>query len=144
MEAHFPIEITIDVKWGDMDALQHVNNTVFFKYFESVRIAHLDMIQPMPQLAEKGFYPILAATSCSFIKPLKYPDAIRCASRISSIGRTSFVQEYRITDGSGDLAARGEGVVVLMEKRSNSKTAIPEYILSRIYEMQEELRPKAG
>lgn len=139
-EQDYPIEISIDVKWGDMDALQHVNNTVFFKYFESVRLAHLDLIEPMDSLSNKGFYPILAATSCSFLKPLKYPDTVRCACRISSIGRTSFVQQYRILDGKGELSAKGEGVVVLMNSESNKKAPIPDFILEKIYHLQEELR----
>lgn len=139
MSDNFPVEIPIVVKWGDMDALQHVNNTVFFRYFETVRLAHLDRIEPMESLAEKGFYPILAATSCAFTKPLKYPDTIQCACRISSVGRTSFVQEYRIYDGNGDLAATGDGVIVLMDLETHKKTPIPDFILKKIYALQGEL-----
>jgi len=94
----------------------------------------------MSSLSEKGLFPILAATNCSFLKPLKYPDTISCASRIASIGRTSFVQQYRILDGKGDLAARGEGVVVIMDSTTHSKTPIPDFMLEKFYALQEELR----
>jgi len=137
----FPIEISIDVKWGEMDALQHVNNAVFFKYFETVRLRYFDDSNLMESLDKEGIFPILASTACKFTKPLHYPDTIKCACRISSIGNTSFVQQYQIWDGAGDVSAIGEGVIVLVSKESNSKTAIPQFVLDSFYKLQPKLKP---
>jgi len=50
----YPIVMDIPVAWGEMDSLQHVNNIVYFRYFESVRMAFFDRIEFWPSINESG------------------------------------------------------------------------------------------
>jgi len=73
-DAHF-ISIEIPVQWGDMDAAQHVNNTIYLRWTESARIA---MFQKMTgdHASFKGVIPILGWQDCKYIFPVTYPDTV--------------------------------------------------------------------
>ena len=58
----YPVVIDIPIAWGDMDAFQHVNNTVYFKHFESARISYFEKIDFLEVMNKTGIGPILAST----------------------------------------------------------------------------------
>ena len=66
--------IRIPIRWGDMDAMGHVNNTVYFRYFEQARISWFGEIGCAPDPGGEG--PVIVNAHCSFIKQLKYPGEI--------------------------------------------------------------------
>jgi len=66
--------IQITVAWGEMDAFQHVNNVVYFKYFESARINYFEETGINAHMQTTGVGPILGNTQCRFKAPLTYPD----------------------------------------------------------------------
>ncbi len=123
---NFPVEIKLPIAWGDMDAFQHVNNVMYFKYFESVRIKYFGEIAVMREMSHTGIGPILAHTSCQFKLPLTYPDTITVGARVKSMGNSSFVMEYVITSEAleGKVAATGEGVVVMVNYKTGEKVPI--------------------
>ncbi len=107
-----------------MDALGHVNNTVYFRWFETARIALFSEIGlNADQPATVG--PILATTSCNFRIPLSFPETIEACAGISKIGNTSFTMAYGVKRGS-DLAADGSGVIVLIDYQTGVKVPIPD------------------
>ncbi len=118
------IRITRPVLWGELDALGHVNNTVYFRYFEEARIELLKAIG-LPASAEASIGPILAATSCRFIRPLGHPDTITCTASVGRIGRTSFVVEYAVVSEAVGEAATGDSAVVVYDYAARSKVEIP-------------------
>lgn len=125
----FPVVVELPVAWGDMDFFRHVNNTVFFRYFESARIAYLERIGFDREMNDSGVGPILAATHCRFRRPLTYPDTIRIGARTTELGEDRFVMEYRIVSrGLNEVAAEGGGVVVAFDYRSRGKARMPETI----------------
>ncbi len=140
MNELYPISIAIDIKWGDMDALGHVNNTHFFRFFESARIEHMTKLDMMMSEGQTHG-PILAETSCKFIRPIYFPDRIICKSRISKIGNSSMVMEHEIENGRGEVVARGQGVVVMIDFSTHQKVSISEETRVRILKMQAELLP---
>jgi len=71
----FPIVLELDVAWGEMDAFAHVNNTVYFRYFESARIQYLIAIGLARPDDNDGVGPILASTQCRFRRPSHSPIA---------------------------------------------------------------------
>ena len=81
----YPVVIEIPVRWGDMDAFNHVNNVMYFQYFESARIAYFDRIQVMGHFKDTGIGPILAATQCRFRFPVTYPDTLDVGARVAEI-----------------------------------------------------------
>jgi acyl-CoA thioester hydrolase len=129
----FPIVITLPVAWGEMDAFQHVNNSVYFRYFESARIAYFERLEFMEHMQATGVGPILASTQCRFRIPLTYPDMVRVGAKISEISNDRFVMRYAVVSQRlQKLAAEGEGVIVSFDYRQNQKAPLPEVIRQRI------------
>ena len=129
----FPVVITVPVAWGEMDAFGHVNNIVYFRYFESARIAYLDEIGFRGGTASGGVGPILASTHCRFRRPLAYPDTVHVGARTTALGDDRFTMEYRIVAASdGETAAEGGGVIVAYDYVNTGKTTLPEAVRSRI------------
>ena len=136
----FPIVLEIPVAWGDMDALGHVNNTVFFRYFESARIAYLDAIG-LNANESRGIGPILASTQCRFRRPLRFPDTVLVGARTTEMLDDRFTMEYRIISSTHDaVAADGNGVVVAYDYDGNCKENLPAAVRNRILELERRLR----
>ncbi|MCB0919439.1 MAG: acyl-CoA thioesterase [Actinobacteria bacterium] len=129
--SEYPVVLTLPVRWGDMDALGHVNNTVYFRWFESARMAYMERVGiPLQPNGDVG--PILAQTECSFLQPVTYPAEVRVGARVSSMGTTSFVMDYQVDVVGAGTAAKGLGVIVLLNYSSGKPTSIPEPIRQRI------------
>lgn len=133
----YPIVIELDVAWGEMDSFGHVNNTVFFRYFESARIAYLERIGFAAVLEESGVGPILASTHCRFRIPLTYPDSILVGARATEILVDRFTMEYRLVSRKlGSIAAEGGGVLVAYDYRAGSKAHLPPSVCSALEEVE--------
>lgn len=126
----FPATLTMEIRWGDMDALNHVNNVMYFRYFESSRIEYFDKLGLELDKKSVGF--ILADTRCKFIKPLVYPDTIKVGARSVKIGNSSIIMEHIIESEKLGIAAIGEAVIVTYDYKKNSKVAVPKSIRNRI------------
>jgi acyl-CoA thioester hydrolase len=123
-ESMHPYEAVVDVPvaWGDMDAFGHVNNTRYFRYFETARIEFFAGFGFLGQ----GVGPILAATSCRFRAPVVFPDTLRVGSRVVSVGEDRFTLEHAAYSEKLDrIAAIGEAVVVSYDYAAGSKVALP-------------------
>ena len=126
----FPVVLQIPVAWGDMDAFGHVNNTMFFRYFESARIAFLDRIGFR---GDDGPGPILASTQCRFRRPVAYPDTVLVGARVTELGDDRFTHEYRLVSlALDDVAAEGAGVIVAYDYAAAAKCKIPADVRARI------------
>ncbi len=75
--AEFRVVITLPVQWGDQDAFGHVNNTVYFRWFESARIAYFARIGLSHALNADPIAPILASISCDYRRPITFPDTVQ-------------------------------------------------------------------
>jgi acyl-CoA thioester hydrolase len=137
----FPVVVAVPVHWGEMDYFRHVNNTVFFRYFESARIAYLDRINFRLERAEGGMGPILASTHARFRRPLTYPDTVRVGARTMEVGADRFTMEYRLVSESQEaVAADGGGVLVSFDYAAGRKAPLPEGV-RRAIERLEQGRP---
>ncbi len=134
----FPVVVSIPVQWGEMDYFRHVNNTVFFRYFESARIAYLDRIGFREEAAAEGRGPILASTHARFRRPLAYPDTVRVGARATEVGEDRFVMEYRlVSEAQGEVAAEGGGVLVSFDYAAGRKAPLPEGVRRAIERLEE-------
>jgi acyl-CoA thioester hydrolase len=134
----FPIVVELDVAWGEMDSYAHVNNVVYFRYFENVRIAYLDRIGWMASMLQTGLGPIVASTQARFRKPVSYPDHLLVGARISDIQPDRVTFEYRLVSTKHNaVAAEGEALVVSYDYRAGAKVPIPEAIRKAIKELED-------
>ncbi len=122
----------IQVRWGDMDSFNHVNNTIYFKYFETSRIKYFEKIGFHELMTQQNIGPILAHTSCQFILPVQYPDELTVVTKIQKIGNSSFVQEYEIHSPKLGLVAKGNAVCVCYDYNQQTKINIPEEIKQKM------------
>ena len=123
----YPVVIEVPVAWGEMDSNQHVNNSAYFRYFESARIAYFEKTDIFDQLAQTGIGRILAATSCKFKMPLKYPDKVLVGAKVTTLGADRFTMGYLIVSVKHrKIAAEGDGVIVTFDYRQNKKVRIPD------------------
>ncbi len=127
-----------EVRWGDMDSFNHVNNTIYFRYFEAARIDFFRLVKWSWLKNEESnkIGPILANTSCQFILPITFPDKLKIGIRATKIGNSSLIQEYEIYSEKLGLAAKGDSVVVCYDFENNKKTNFPEELRKRILEVE--------
>jgi acyl-CoA thioester hydrolase len=134
--ASFPIVIHVPIAWGDMDAYGHVNNTVYFRLFESARIEYLRAIRFTEGGTGGGTGPILASTECQFRRPLEFPDTVRVGARTVDVAADRFTMEYVVvSEKLGEVAARGTGVVVSYDYGAGSKAPLPAAVRVRMEEL---------
>lgn len=133
----YPIVLSQDVIWGDMDAFDHVNNTVYFRYFEDARIAYFEKVGILEYKAESNIGPILAKTDCNFKLPLKYPDHIYIASRSRIVSPKKIEMDYLVwSDDFEGIAAEGEGLLIYYDYNFSKSCEIPQPIVSAIKELE--------
>lgn len=133
--AGFPLVIEAPVAWGEMDALGHVNNVVYFRWFESGRMAYLERIGFVGSVAGVG--PILAETRCRFRRPLHWPDVVRIGARALTVEEDRFTMEYRVVgEATGAVAAEGSGVVVSYDYGAGRKVALPAAVRAAIQRVE--------
>jgi acyl-CoA thioester hydrolase len=125
----YPFTLDDVVQWGDMDAFQHVNNTIYFKYFERARIYCLDKIGIIDYMRRFKRGPILASTSCRFKSPLTYPDKLVLGTGVFDLEADRFKMSYAVYSiGLQRVAAEGDGVTVWFDYDKGQKAEIPEQV----------------
>jgi len=125
-----------------MDAYGHVNNTVFFRYFESARVAYLERCGFTESYDQHKVGAILHSTDCRFRRPLFYPDTVLVGGRAAEIGPDRFTMEYLvISQDSEAVAAEGTGIVVSYDYVNRRIVRIPEEVRRRIEELEADSGP---
>jgi acyl-CoA thioester hydrolase len=133
----FPVVIQIPVAWGEMDSYRHVNNVVYFRYFENVRLEYFRRLDWFAYERETGIGPILAATQARFRRPLTYPDTVAAGVRVTGLAEDRFTMEYRLASHAlGDIATEGQGTIVTIHYPTGKKVAIPDELRRRITDME--------
>lgn len=115
---------TIPIRWGDMDAMGHVNNTVYFRYMEQARISWFETIGCRNR--GDGLGPIIVTASCTFIKPFVYPGTVEVKTFLEPAGRTSVQSfcELRMT-GDEEIYADGGAKIVWMDYKQGKSCPLP-------------------
>lgn len=129
----FPFTVTLPILWGDMDSLGHVNNARYFTWFESARLALFEGVG-METTGTPSAGPILASTRCDFLRPLEWPGEVVVGTGISHIGTKSFTMLYELAraDALDRVAARGEGVVVMVDYRRGATVPLSDELREKL------------
>jgi len=133
----FTFVVDHNIEWGDMDALQHVNNIEYFKYFQVARIAYFEKINSDSVFGESPIPLILASTQCKFIYPLTFPDSVSVGVRVDAMADQYFTMKYAVVSHKHQrLAAIGDAKVVMFDYVNNKKTSIPSKIRKTIIDLE--------
>jgi acyl-CoA thioester hydrolase len=103
-EELFRFSTTAEVRWRDLDAMNHVNNAVYLTYLEQARVHYLRELGLVPDVPS-GIGFILAEVRCQYKSPLTLGERVTIHIRVSDLGRSSFVFAYRIEGEDDRLAA---------------------------------------
>ena len=117
---------SMSVRWGDMDALGHVNNIMYFRYFEQTRLAWYESLGFEP-LASASSSMVIVDNHAEYLKPLVYPASAIIDMGGHSPGRSSFVSTYAL-HCDGELFTRGSAKVVWIDRRTGRSTPLPELV----------------
>jgi acyl-CoA thioester hydrolase len=131
--AGYAVVVEQAVAWGEMDAYQHVNNVVYFRYFENSRLEYFRRLDWLAMQNDTGVGPILASTHARFRKPLTYPDEILIGARISEVAQDRLRMEHCIVSRRlGAVTTEGEGVIVTFDYARGAKAPVPDELRQRI------------
>ena len=114
------------IRWGDMDALGHVNNIVYFQYMEQARIEWAHALDP-ERGAHDGTGPVIVNANCTFMAPLVYPGDLEVRMYLGDPGRTSVGSFYEIWH-DGRKFAEGAAKIVWIDLASGRSVPLPDRI----------------
>jgi acyl-CoA thioester hydrolase len=120
------LEMVIPIRWGDMDAMGHVNNTIYFRYMEIVRIEWLYRVGGPPNPDGDGA--VIVNAFCNFIKQLEYPGDVLAKHYVANPGHSSFDTFITLerTDAPGVIYASGGAKTVWVNFPSQKSVPLPE------------------
>jgi len=132
MNKNREFKLDIDVRFRDLDALGHVNNAVYFTYFEEGRKSFFDNLYPERDLYDFRF--ILAHIRCDFIKPATLKDRLTMHMTVGDIGRKSFKLYYELTDRNDNevVFAKAESVQVCYDYKSSETIQVSDELKQQL------------
>ncbi|WP_254513391.1 acyl-CoA thioesterase [Anatilimnocola floriformis] len=134
----YPVILEWPVQWGDQDALGHVNNTVYFRWCESARVAYLQRLGLEAWMKPTTLGPILAKIECNYKRQLHFPDTVRIGSRISQLGRSSLTMEHALVSKTQNaLVAESTSVIVVFNYQTQRPVPIPAEVREAIERLEQ-------
>ena len=121
-------EMVIPIRWGDMDAMGHVNNTLYFRYLEVIRLEWLYKVGATTNRASVG--PVIVNTFCNFIRQLEFPGDVLAKHYVAKPGRSSFEAYVTLerTDDPGVVYASGGARTVWVNYARQKSVALPDAV----------------
>lgn len=125
-------EARLPIRWGDMDAMGHVNNTTYFRYLETVRIDWARSIGCQPDPQGQGI--VIVNAFCTFYKQLEYPGDILVKMYVSDVGRTSFESWATMerVDNPGVVHAAGGATTVWVDFPAQKSAPLPDWFRAHL------------
>jgi acyl-CoA thioester hydrolase len=118
----------IPIRWGDMDAMGHVNNVTYFRYMEQARISWFDKLVP-ERKAWKSNGIVIVNASCNFRRAMTYPGTVEVKLFSARPGGSSVATYYEMrVDEDPEPYADGAAVVVFIDMKSQKPIRIPEEV----------------
>ena len=121
-------QMVIPIRWGDMDAMGHVNNTIYFRYLEIVRLEWLFKVGGPPAPVATG--PVIVNAFCNFLRQLEFPGDIRVTMFVANPGRSSFETYHTIErcDEPGVIYAEGGATTVWTDFKLQKSVPLPDWM----------------
>jgi len=122
------IRVPLSVRWRDLDAFNHVNNSKFLSYLEEARLRW--MVTLPGEWIDENVAPVVAAAHVNYRRPIEWPNEIVVELFVERLGNTSLTIGHRILDRDDDtvLFADGNVVMVWIDKQRGQPAALPEAV----------------
>lgn len=124
--------LDIPVRWGDLDAFNHVNNTVFLRFIEEARIHFFAEIDQ--DLMAAGDGPVVVNINCNFRREIRYPATVRVTLAAHQASAKRLVMEHTLTDADHPdrLYADAEATVLWVSGDTGGSVPLPENIVTAV------------
>lgn len=123
------------IRWGDMDALGHVNNTEYFNYASETRIDWIGSLGH--EMVSNGIGPVIVHTECTFLKSVVFPADIIDDMYIEKIGRSSFTARHEIRiKGDSALYAETRSTIVWVNYSEGKSVPLPDWLQQELSKYQ--------
>lgn len=121
-------EMRIPIRWGDMDPMGHVNNTLYFRYMEIVRLEWLFEVGGPPD--PQGCGPVIVNAFCNFYRQLEYPGEVLARHYVANPGRSSFDTFITLerSDAPGVIHAEGGALTVWTDFKAQKSAPMPDWL----------------
>lgn len=121
-------QLSLPVRWADMDVNAHVNNTRFFTYFESARLAWFESVCPRKQRDGQG--PVVAQSACNYRRSIPYPETLLINMYAGAPRRTSFTSYYDVLSEADPSIkyADGQAVMVWVDRETGKAQPLPDFV----------------
>lgn len=129
------------VTFSELDALGHVNNVVYFTYFENARIAYFFEAMGANSLRELTL--ILAQATCSYKTPAHFGEKLVIGTGVTRLGNKSFDLQHRVETADGRLVAIGKTVQVFFDYDTGKTIPLPEKFIQKVHEIQGDWQPES-
>lgn len=117
--------LTMALRWGDMDAYGHANNTVYFRFFEEARIVWLRSLELGAPEEPTG--PVIIKTSATFLKELSHPATVVVKTFADKAGNTSLDTYHLLEDAeTGEIYAEGYAKIVWFDRKTRKSAPLPD------------------
>lgn len=121
------------VQWGEMDALNHVNNVVYFRYLENARIDYLMKLEVLKTLGEEGLGVVLGETRCRYRQPVSFPDNLRIGVRTTELRENRILMNYLlVSENRRIIVAEAEAQIVCVGLAEGRSRPLPQSVRDRI------------
>ncbi len=122
-------ECPIDVRWGDLDMLGHVNNVAYMTYFEHARTEMMRTIRQMTR--EEGVGLVVVQANISYKASAKCPGALKVVTTVKRMGNTSMTLHQCLRDREGDTVySEADVTLVWVDMAQNQPVPVPEFFRS--------------
>ncbi|MDB5817200.1 MAG: ybgC [Rhizobacter sp.] len=124
----FVYEMAFPIRWGDIDMMGHVNNVMYFRYLETVRIEWMRSIGRMTDASGEGF--VIINAFCNFYTQLEYPNDVIARLYIANPGRTSFDKfvTLELANEPGKIYAAGGATTVWLDFPKKQPLPLPDWL----------------
>lgn len=131
----YPHHQQVQTRWHDNDIYGHVNNVVYYSYFDSV-VNRFLIEQGGLDIQQGDVVGFVVESQCKYMKPLAYPDTITAGLRVGKLGNSSVRYELALFNAQGELCAEGYFIHVFVNRASNTPVSIPQGIRSQLELLQ--------
>lgn len=125
---HYKLFTNIQTRWMDNDVYGHVNNVVYYSWFDTAVNAHL-IEQGALDIHHGAVIGLVVETHCNYFAPLAFPQTVQAGIRVAQLGRSSVRYEIGLfAQGSETAAACGHFVHVYVDRETRRPVPLPDHL----------------
>lgn len=118
----YPFPVKQQVLWGEMDAFNHINNVIYFRYFETGRVVFFNKTDLWKLFIDENIRIVVGKLECNYIREITHPAEIEIAVGIKKIGNASLTVHHKVVC-NGEIAAHGDGIIVATHPQTGKSTS---------------------